>query len=366
MTHLTRIKSLGLATVVVLALVLSAGCGAARDTAQSYSHEDHLDALEPVALDTGEKLRVVATTNIVGDVVSQIGGDHIDLTTLMGVGIDPHSFVAAPSDVAAIHEAHVLFANGLGLEEFLDEMLENAGGDAVHVSLSETIEALMPAEDAHHDKANGHDDHKGEDVHHDEADDPHEHEGEDADHDESGDLHDHESEDPHTWFDVGNVIHWSEEIEEALARLDPANAGKYQARATAYRSELEELDAWIVAQVATIPESNRKLVTNHPAFGYLAERYGLEQVGAVYPISPSSEPSAQDIAALVDAIRAYGVPAVFTESTVNTKLAEQVASDTGVQIVKLYSGSVGEPGSGAETYVALMRYDVTAIVEALK
>jgi ABC-type Zn uptake system ZnuABC Zn-binding protein ZnuA len=106
-------------------------------------------------------------------------------------------------------------------------------------------------------------------------------------------------------------------------------------------------------------------VTNHPAFAYL-QRYGLEQVGAIYPVSPSAEPSAQDIAALEDTIREYGVPAVFTESTVNAKLAQQVADDTGVTLVALYSGSLGEPGSGAESYILLIQYDVTAVVAALR
>ena len=113
-------------------------------------------------------------------------------------------------------------------------------------------------------------------------------------------------------------------------------------------------------------QANRMLVTSHPTFGYLSDRYGLEQLGAVYPVSPSSEPSAQDIALLEDAIREFGVPAVFTESTINPKLAAQVAADTGVELVPLYTGSLGAEGSGAETYILLMRYDVSAIVEALK
>lgn len=281
----------------------------------------------------GEKLRVVATTNIVGDVVAQVGGERIDLTVLMGIGVDPHSYTPTPSDSAALHDAELVFSNGAGLEANLDSLLDNAGGEAVQVPLSDGLE-LRPA--------TGH--------HEDEAEDEHEH----------GDA------DPHVWFDVQNVIHWTQTIEQTLSEQDPAHAATYQANAEAYIAELKALDAWIVEQVATIPEAHRKLVTNHPAFGYLADRYGLEQVGAVYPVNPSAEPSAQDIAALQDTIRAYGVPAVFTESTVNPRLAEQVAQDTGVQLVSLYTGSLGGPGSGAETYLDLMRYDVVAIVEALR
>ena len=281
--------------------------------------------------DPSAKLRIVATTNIIGDVVAQVGGNHIDLTVLMGVGVDPHSYAATPADSAAIHDANVVFSNGAGLEANLDNLLANAGGDAVQVQLATGLK-LRPAP--------GQDAHQAADAH--------------------GDY------DPHVWFDVQNVILWTQAIEQRLSALDPANAATYQANAEAYIAELEALDAWIAAQVATIPEAHRTLVTNHPSFGYLADRYGLEQVGAVYPVSPSAEPSAQDIAALQDAIRAYGVPAVFTESTVNPRLAEQVAQDTGVRLVSLYTGSLGGPGSGAETYLDLMRYDVVAIVEALQ
>jgi ABC-type Zn uptake system ZnuABC Zn-binding protein ZnuA len=272
----------------------------------------------------------------VGDVVRQVGGDRIELTTLMGIGIDPHSYVPTPTDTAAIYDAHLVFANGAGLEADLGEMFDSAGGDAVQIHLSDGL-ALRPA-----DETSG------------ESSDQREHGG------ESGNT------DPHVWLDVENVQRWVAGIEEALSSLDPANAEGYRANAEAYTSQLQELDAWVVEQVASIPEANRKLVTNHPAFAYFAARYGLEQVGAVYPVSPSAEPSAGEIAALEDAIREYDVPAVFTESTVNPELAQQVAKDTGIELVALYSGSLGEPGSGAESYVLMIHYDVDAIVGALK
>jgi ABC-type Zn uptake system ZnuABC Zn-binding protein ZnuA len=317
--------------LVILAIVaiLTVGASGCQPQAASMTKDEgeppEIIALSPVILGDGEKLQIVATTNIVGDVVSRVGGDRIALTTLTNVGVDPHSYVPTPADTAALHDAHAVFANGAGLEEFLAEMLDSAGGDAVEIHVSEELD-LQGAEDAH----------------------------------------DHEGGDSHVWFDVQNVIRWVEAIEEALVTLDPTNTEAYQANADAYVRQLEELDTWVVAQVATIPSTSRKFVTNHPAFGYLAERYGLEQVGAVYPISPSSEPSAQDLAALEEAIHEHGAPAVFTESTVNPKLAEQVAQDTGVKLVPLYTGSLGGPGSGVESYIELIRYDVTAIVEALK
>jgi len=278
--------------------------------------------LAPVPLEPGERLRVVATTTIVGDVVARVGGDAIELTVLLQPGADPHTYQPRPSDLAAVADAHVLFVNGLGLEAFLEEMLTNVGGDRPVVSVSEGIEPR-----AHPRQP--------------------------------------EQPDPHVWFDVRNVMAWVDNIEAALSALDPAHADVYAANGAAYRGQLEELDGWILAQVATVPEESRKLVTNHPAFGYFADRYGFEQVGAVYPVNPSAEPSAQDVARLEEAIRQHGVPAVFTESTVNPALAQQVAQDTGVALVPLYTGSLGEPGSGVESYIALMEYDVRAIVEAL-
>jgi ABC-type Zn uptake system ZnuABC Zn-binding protein ZnuA len=325
--------------LVVLGLVVAgvlAGCGstgqqggtAAPEGAASHGAEP--GDLAPVALAGGEKLRVVATTNILGDVVGQIGGDRIDVTVLMGIGVDPHSYVPSPRDTAALHDAHLVLANGAGLEANLDKMLQNAGGNAAHVEVSEGFD-LIPASTTA---------------------------------ESGGDAHGNV--DPHVWFSVPAVLHWVDRIEAALGAMDPDNAPYYGQNADAYRQELETLDGWIQEQVAQVPEANRKLVTNHPVFGYFARRYGFEQIGAVYPLSPSGEPSARDIARLQDAIRQYNVPAIFTESTVNPRLARQVAQDTGIQIVSLYTGSLGGPGSGAQSYVEMMHYDVTAIVDALK
>ncbi len=315
-----------------LALVIMAVLSACGQAGRPPGPGRQISDLKPVPLRPGEKLRVVATTNIIGDVVQNVAGDAIRLTVLMGIGVDPHTYIPTPADTAAIHDAHLILANGAGLEENLDKILAGAGGDAVYVQLSDGLRLREETE--------------GEELK------------------ASGQAQRHV--DPHVWFDVQNVIDWVQRIEQALSALDPSHADRYRTNAEAYVRQLEELDAWIVAQIATLPPANRKMVTNHPAFGYFADRYGLEQVGTVYPISPSSEPSAQDIAALEDAIRAFQVPAVFSESTVNPKLAEQVARDTGVQLVPLFSGSLGGPGSGAETYLAMMRYNVQAIVEALR
>ncbi len=278
------------------------------------------------------RLRVVATTTIVGDVVRQIGGEAIALTVLLPPGADPHAFEPTPQDMARVAEAELLFANGAGLEAFLEPLLANAGGSAHTVDLSEGLPlrafreklgSASPSEDA--------------------------------------------PPDPHVWTDPNNVILWTQTIEAALAGLDPANADSYHRNAEAYRQQLVDLDAWIREVVAQVPQERRLLVTDHLFLGYFADRYGFEQIGAVIPgYTTISSPSAQELAALETAIRQYDVPAIFVGATVNPTLAEQVARDTGIRLVPIYTGSLTGPEGDAPTYLDYMRYDVRAIVEALR
>jgi ABC-type Zn uptake system ZnuABC Zn-binding protein ZnuA len=332
--------------MALLVIAMACACGWTASVADPESDGGQASNpadLEAVSLSPDSRLKVVATTNIVGDVVDQVGGDRIELTTLMGVGVDPHTFVPTPSHTAAIHDAHVVFASGAGLETNLDKMVKAAGGGAVRVDLSGELELL------------GFDD---------------ERDGEGSRVDENSQEvavpgQDHGGVDPHVWFSVPNVIHWVTTIEDTLSAVDPANAEHYAVNAEHYTRTLDELDAWVLEQVATIPQANRTLVTSHTTFSYFAERYGLEQLDAIYPVNPSSDPSAQEIAELEDAIQSHGVSAIFVESTVNPKLADQVARDTGVALVPLYTGSLGGTGSGAESYVDLIRFDTDAIVSAL-
>ena len=280
------------------------------------------------AVDSG-KLKVVATTTIVGDVAAQVGGDLIQLSVLLPVGIDPHSFEPTPQDVAKVAEADLIFANGAGLEEFLDNLIESAGADDKVVSLSEEIALLeRPL-------------HGGDDE--------------------------HSLGDPHTWTDPNNVMVWTQKVSRTLGEADPANVNAYAANAEKYQTELEELDAWIREQVSQIPVEQRKIVTDHRLFGYFVEEYGFEQVGAIIPgYSSLAEPSAQELAAIEDAIHDLDVKAVFVGNTVNPMLAERIAEDTGTQLISIYTGSLSEPGGGAESYLTYMRYNTIAFVDALK
>lgn len=295
----------------------------------------------PAAPPSG-RLRVIATTTIVGDVVKQVGGEAIDLQVLLPVGADPHAFEPTPHDLARIAGARVIFANGAGLEAFLDSLLANANSGAEIVEVSEGIALRRAGEEPGHDEA--------------EKNTP-----------AAQDAHEHGGADPHVWTDPNNVIVWTRNIEVALSRLDGENAARYRANAEAYRAQLQALDAWVREQVAQIPEANRRLVTDHEVLGYFADRYGFQQAGTVFPgFSTLAEPSAQDLAALENAIRARGVKAVFVGTTVNPNLARRVAADTGARLVSFHTGSLTAPGGGADNYLDYVRHNVSAIVEALK
>lgn len=288
----------------------------------------------PTGTSRAEKLNVVATTSIVGDVVHNVGGDAIELTVLIPPGSDPHTFEPRPQDIAALNDARVVFINGLDLEEALEPALEaNIKGTLVEVSSG--IEAL-PFQGEHENEA----------------------EGEDPQHEDG---------DPHTWMDPNNVITWTQIIAAALSQADPANAGTYQSNADAYINQLRSLDSWIRQQTEQVPASQRKLVTDHAVFAYFAEEYGFEQVGLIVPaLSTNAAPSAKELAELENEIRAQGIPAIFVGTTVNPALSQQVAQDTGTKLVSVYTGSLGEAGSEVDSYIKFMRYNVSAIAEALK
>jgi ABC-type Zn uptake system ZnuABC Zn-binding protein ZnuA len=318
--------------VVLLASLLTACAGSAQPAEQHEAERPHAGEmsgmstpeLAPVQLGAGERLNVVTTTSMIGDVVSQIGGEYITLSSVIGVGQDPHTYEPVPADIALLEQADVIFSNGLGFEEGLVEPLASLSGRVPVVPVSVGVDVLAG-------------------------------EGE------------HAAGDPHTWMDPRNVMIWVDNIAYALSALDPAHAETYGANAEAYRAQLEELDAYITAQVARIPEANRKLVTDHEALGYFARRYGFEVVGAVIPnVTTSAEPSAADLAALVETIRAEQVRAVFVSTSVSDELARTVAEEVGyeVRILYLYH-ELGEQGSGAETYLGMMRTDIDTIVAGL-
>lgn len=298
-------------------------------------------------------LSIIATNSIIADVVSQVAGDLADVRALVPSGADPHAFEPSPQDIAAVADADLVFSNGLGLEGFLDDMIANAGGDARLVDLSQGIATIESQEGEEHDHEEGED---HEDEHEDEHEDGHE--------DEDG--HDHEGPDPHVWTNPLNIIVWVEHIAAELSAIDPDNAATYQANAQSYIDELGALDEWAVERISQISPARRLLVTDHEVFGYFAERYDFEIVGAVIPgASTLSESSAAQIAELHELIEDHGVAAIFVGFTINEAVAERIAEDTGAQLVPLYSESLGAAGGPADSYIGMFRYNVEAIVAAL-
>jgi len=296
---------------------------------------DQLPTLSPVTLANEEKVRVVATTNLVADIVAQVGGDRITLHPLLAPGVDPHSYTSTPQDLRSLNDAHVVFINGLHLEAGLDELFASLAAPVVAVNIGVHTHEL--AESDHTETA--------------------------ADHTEHG----HEGIDPHTWQRVANVKQWVENVRSALGQLDPAHVAAYDAAAKAYQAQLDVLDTEIRAKVAAIPGANRKLVTDHETFGYFAEEYGFTIVGALIPsLSTAAEPSAQALAGLQDQLSHEGVKAIFVGTTVNPRLAEQLAQDLGIQVITLYSDSLSAANGPAATYLDFMRYNVDAIVKALQ
>jgi ABC-type Zn uptake system ZnuABC Zn-binding protein ZnuA len=277
-----------------------------------------------------QKIRVLAVESFLADITQNIAGDRLQVDSLVPVGVDPHSFEAGPQDVAKIADCQVLVINGAGLESWLNKLLDNAGGSRLVVTASDGLASRTPGA------------------------------GEVVDADIQGD--------PHFWLDPNLVIHYVENIRNGLSQADPDGKETYAANAQAYTARLTEVDGWIRLQVEQIPAERRLLVTNHETFGYFADRYGFKVIGTIVPsVSTGSAPSAQQMAGLVEAIKAAHAPAIFLETGTNPDLADQIAAETGVKVVTgLYTHSITPPGGEAPDYIAMLKFDTQAIVNALK
>lgn len=265
-------------------------------------------------------LNVVVTTTILGDVVANVAGDTFEPQVLLQPGQNPHAVSLNPSMLRAMVEADVVLAQGLGFEEFLDDALEASGDEINLIRVSDGVPTRQ-----------------------------------------LGDAIDQ-----HAWFNPANVAIWTDNVREVLVELDPGNAEQYAINAMRYQGQLAELDAFIEERVSELDSPERKIVADHRAWGYFADRYGFEFLGAVIPnLSDNAEPSARDVARTIEVIRAENVPAIFVGSTARPDVAEQVAEETGAEIVRLFTGSLSGPDGPAPTYLAHMRFNVNAIVDAL-
>jgi manganese/iron transport system substrate-binding protein len=232
-----------------------------------------------------------------------------------------------------VADSSMLIVNGAGLEEFLAKLLQNAGGQRTTIEAAAGLESRKPK--------------PGEEI--------------------VAEVHGHEG-DPHFWLDPVSVIKYVENIRDGLSAVDPDGAQVYLANAQAYITKLQELDKWAAEQMKQVPDDRRVLVTNHESLGYFADRYGLRIVGAIVPsVSTGASPSAQQLAQLADAVKRAGVKAIFLETGANPQLANQLARDAGIRAVtSLYTHSVTDAKGPAPTYIDMMKYNVKAIVDALR
>ena len=269
------------------------------------------DAAAPSDQPPGQPLRVLAAEGFLADITQNIAGERLNIETLIPPGLDPHSFEPTPKDVARIADSQVLVVNGAGLEEWLQETLDNAGGERQVIEASEGLQSRAIPENV------------------------------------SVLLEGHAEEqvDPHFWLDPQMVVTYVENIRDGLSEADPEGAAEYAQNAGAYIEKLDELDSWAQQELAAIPDGRRLFVTNHESFGYFADRFGFKIVGAVIPsVSSNASPSARQMVDLVELIRQTGAPAIFLETGANPELAQQVAKEAGVKLViDLYTHSLTGP-----------------------
>ncbi|MCS6773526.1 MAG: zinc ABC transporter substrate-binding protein [Thermoflexales bacterium] len=302
------------------------------------------------------KLNVVATFSVLGDLVKNVAGDRVNLTVLVGPESDPHDYEPTPQDSARLAEADLLFENGLELEAWIDRLFEASGSKARRVDLSEGIQPIPFAEHSH---GHGEDEHKhGEGAHKHSA----------GEHKHGEGAHKHGEFDPHVWQDPQNVIKMVQNIAAALKQADSANAEAYEKNAASYIAELQTLDKEIESAVANIPAERRKLATSHEALGYFAKRYGFEIISllGVTPME-GSQPSAQQIAEVVERLKKEKVPVVFLESVGEGSALQQIVEEAGVKVGPvLFTDGLFAPGKEGATYLEAMRYNARVIFEALK
>jgi zinc/manganese transport system substrate-binding protein len=265
------------------------------------------------------KLPVVATFSIIGDLVREVGGDRVAVTTLVGPDGDAHVYQPTPADARRIADARVIFVNGLGFEGWIDRLIAAAKGKGAVVTLGKGV-APRAGEDGA---------------------------------------------DPHAWQDVANAKIYVAEIRDALAAADPAGAAAYKANAAACLDKLDALDREIVATLAAIPEARRRVVSTHDAFGYFSARYGVAFI-APQGVSTEAEASARDIARIIRSVKDNKVGAVFLENISDPRLAKRIAAETGARIGgTLYSDALSTEGEGGATYIDMMRHNVRELAKAL-
>ena len=274
-----------------------------------------------------DRLNVVASFSIISDFVRNVGGERVNITTLVGPDGDAHVYTPAPADAKRITDAKLVFVNGLGFEGWLPRLVKSAGGKAAIVTATSGIATRKLGSGVTH-------------------------------------THTHTA-DPHAWQSLANAKIYVTNIRDALAAADPANAEAYKSNADAYLAKLDALDREVREAVAKIPDGRRKVISTHDAFGYFAAAYGVEFIAPV-GVSTESEASARDVARIITQIRTAKIPAVFLENISDVRLIRRISAETGAKVGgTLYSDSLtGEKGD-APTYIDMVRHNIKALTSAL-
>ena len=271
--------------------------------------------------------KVVATFSILGDLVSEVGGDRIELAVLVGADTDAHTYQPKPADARALAAAQAMVSNGLGFEGWIDRLAKAAPFKGRAIVASAGVATLKAAPTPGHSHGHG--------------------------------------TDPHCWQDVSRVRRYVTNIVAGLAAADAANAAHYRERGQLYDQRLAALDQWVKAEIAKVPTGQRRAITGHDSFGYFASAYGV-QFQSPRGFTTDSEPSAKDVAALIRQVREQKIKALFVENMSNPGLVNQIAQESGAVVgPRLYSDALSSPGGPAATYEAMMRHNVTALVAGL-
>jgi zinc/manganese transport system substrate-binding protein len=306
-----------------------------------------------------DTLKAVASFSILGDMVKNVGGERVEVTTLVGPNGDAHVFSPTPADAKTLAEADIFFVNGLGFEGWMQRLETSSGFEGTTVVASKGVTPLEMVGGHHHggeadeDHHEAHEDHaKGEEDH--------DH-GDHAAADENGD----EETDPHAWQSLANGEIYVANIRDGLIAADPEGKEIYEANAKEYLAALKNEDTAVKAAIANLPKARRRFITSHDAFGYFAKAYGIEVISPE-GVSTESEASAQDVAKIIRQIREEKIPAVFIENITDRRLLDQIARETGAKIGGvLYSDALSDKDGPAPTYLDMFRHNVGALTAAL-
>ncbi len=319
-------------------LPLLAAASLAISVSAAAEASDKASAAEPV--------KAVASFSILADMVRNVGGDRVEVTELVGPDGDAHEFNPTPADAKKLARADIFFVNGLGFEGWMERLETSSGFEGATVVASTGIKPREMHEE-HGDHASG-DDH-------------------DAGHEEHPEYHDHDhgDMDPHAWQDLANGEIYVANIRDGLIAADPGGKAIYEANAEKYLAALKAEDAAVKTALGALPQSRRRIITSHDAFGYFGDAYGLE-ILAPEGVSTASEPSAKDVATIIRQIRKDKIPAVFLENVTNAKILEQIATESGAKIGgTLYSDALSGPDGPAPTYLDMFRHNVGTLTAAL-